>query len=447
MKELDFRLSRSYGPGRYDATYEERGHEYPIGYVRWSEKGNLQEFLRLLAIRAIDVRKLTTHRFGIDDAKSAYALIAGGKKEKRDRYIGVLLDYGSGGPDEFENLPRMISIPRTTVVEPLGKVTVGFLGAGNFAQGFLLPNLQQEGGTVLVGVCTGNGLNAANVARNFGFDFATTEPKEILENTSINTVFIASRHNLHARYAIDALKAGKHVFVEKPLALSLEELKQIRSAYDEVGKTKSPIVLVGFNRRFSPHCRQVKRFFENAVGPFVINYRVNAGLVPITHWTRDLDEGGGRIIGEVCHFVDLMQYVTESRPVKVFTEPLSSAAAGSQDDDSVIVTLKFEDGSIGTITYLANGDPSMPKERVEISSTSRSAIIDNFQYLTLYQQGRKRDFKLSAIEKGHREEVHSFLQAIQNAGASPISFESLTTTSIATFKIVESLRVGVPVSL
>jgi len=446
LKELDFRLSRSIGPGRYDPIYEERGHDYPLGYVRWTENRNMQEFLRTIATKAIDVHKLTTHRFAIDDAKAAYAMISA-KGGARERYIGILLDYGDGESFQDEREARRIDLPRTSVAETPSKVKIGFVGAGNFAQGFLLPHLQQDSSATLVGVCTSNGLNAANVARNFGFGFATTEVREIFENETINTVFIATRHNLHARLALEALRAGKNVFVEKPLALTRDELKELQAFHRSGGKqTSAPILLVGFNRRFAPHMQQVARFFEGSVGPFILNYRVNAGFIPSTHWTRDPKEGGGRIVGEVCHFVDLMQYCTRARPVKVFAESLSTAR-GVKDDDSVAATIKFDDGSVGTITYLANGDASLPKERLELSSTGRSAVIDNFQHLTLYQQGKKREFKFSSVEKGHKEEVRTFLQTIVNGHQSPISFESLVLATLTTFAIQESLQLGVPVRL
>ena len=446
LKELDFRLSRSIGPGRYDPIYEERGHEYPLGYVRWTENRNMQEFLRNIATKAIDVRKLTTHRFSIDDAKAAYALISA-KGGSRERYIGILLDYGDGEVFQDEREARRIDLPRTSVAETPAKIKIGFVGAGNFAQGFLLPHLQQNSSATLVGVCTSNGLSAANVARNFGFGFATTEVREIFENETINTVFIATRHNLHARLALEALRAGKNVFVEKPLALTRDDLKELQAFHRSSGKQGSgPILLVGFNRRFAPHMQQVVRFFEGSAGPFILNYRVNAGFIPSTHWTRDPLEGGGRLIGEVCHFVDLMQYCTQARPVKVFAESLSTAR-GVKDDDSMAATIKFDDGSVGTITYLANGDATLPKERLELSSTGRSAVIDNFQHLTLYQQGKKREFKFSNVEKGHKEEVRAFLQTIVNAHPSPISFESLILTTLATFAIQESLQLGLPVRL
>jgi polar amino acid transport system substrate-binding protein len=448
LKELDFRLSRSCGPGRYDSQYEEQGQDYPVGYVRWTEHRNLQEILRLLSAKVVDVKKLTTHRYTVEAAPAAYALITRSKTRKREHYIGILIDYGNDGTERAKGLPQRIEVFPAGGTSTPTAAGVGFLGAGNFAQGFLLPQIQRAGNTSLVGVCTANGLNATNIARNFGFQFATTDPKEILGQESINTVFIATRHNLHASYVIDALKAGKHVFVEKPLALNAGELKAIQKAYKSVIEARqSPILMVGFNRRFAPHAQHVKRFFENALEPYTIQYRVNAGFVPRTHWTRDLSEGGGRILGEICHFVDLMLYLTDSIPMRIYAETLSSVGGASTEDDSVAVALKFRNGSIGTIMYQANGDASLPKERVEISSTGRTAVIDNFQHLSLYQQGKKREFKLSNIDKGHRDEVRAFLQAIRSGAPSPIPFESLVTTTVATLKILESLQTGVPVAL
>jgi predicted dehydrogenase/threonine dehydrogenase-like Zn-dependent dehydrogenase len=448
MKELDFRLSRSLGPGRYDPEYEERGKDYPASYVRWSENRNMREFLRLLSTGQVTLQHLTTHRFPLTEAQAAYALITGVKSKKREHFIGVLLDYGEEETRSSDQLPRTVKV--STRQAEAGPVVsrVGFVGAGNFAQGFLLPHIERSRTTSLVTVCNSNGLNATNVARTFGFENATSDPSEIMKNEAINTVFIATRHNLHASLTIDALKAGKNVFVEKPLALNADELKDIQKAYESTSSGgKEPLLMVGFNRRFAPQVQHAKRFFENAVGPYVIQYRVSAGFVPKTHWTRDPVEGGGRIIGEVCHFVDLMQFITSSHPVKVSAEALSSASSGPPDDDSVVITVKFQDGSVGTITYLANGDSSVPKERLEISSTARTAVIDNFQRLSLYQNGKKREFKLSSIDKGHRSEVREFLAAIQEGKSSPIPLASLVATTWTTFKIVESLQVGVPVSL
>ncbi|MCX6133375.1 MAG: bi-domain-containing oxidoreductase [Ignavibacteriales bacterium] len=448
MKELDFRLSRSLGPGRYDPEYEERGKDYPASYVRWSENRNMLEFLRLLSTGQVDLHHLTTHRFPLDEAQAAYALITSVSSKKHEHFIGVLLDYEKSDAEVFEQLPRSVKVS-TKKAEVGPKVSrVGFIGAGSFAQGFLLPHIGRSQTTSLVTVCNGNGLNATNVARTFGFENATSDPSEVFKNESINTVFIATRHNLHASLTVDALKSGKSVFVEKPLALNASELREIQNACESASAAgKEPLLMVGFNRRFAPQVVHARRFFENAVGPYVMQYRVSAGFVPKSHWTRDSAEGGGRIIGEVCHFVDLMQYITSSQPVKVFAESLSAASGGASDDDSVLITVKFQDGSVGTITYLANGDASLPKERLEISSTGRTAVIDNFQRLSLYQNGKKREFKLSSVDKGHRAEVREFLTAIEEGKPSPIPLQSLIATTQATFKIMESLQVGVPVSL
>ena len=256
---------------------------------------------------------------------------------------------------------------------------------------------------------------------------------------------------------MEALKAGKNVFVEKPLALNGEELNEIQSLYWSLTKRRpqsdpaarsyrSPLFLVGFNRRFAPQVQKAKKFFENAVGPFAIYYRINAGYLSPQHWTQDPLEGGGRIVGEVCHFVDLVCYFADSQPVKVFAEALAGEAH-LRNDDSVVAIIKFENGSVGVITYLANGDQSLPKEYVEIFSTGRTAVIDNFQTLKLYQQGKQTEYRLSSIDKGHREEVRQFLSAVKERTSSPIEFESLVRTTEVTFKILDSLKLGIPVTL
>jgi polar amino acid transport system substrate-binding protein len=258
------------------------------------------------------------------------------------------------------------------------------------------------------------------------------------------------------------LKSGKNVFVEKPLVLNADELNEVIGAYSEAMGTKTkerssrktsdesesgPILMVGFNRRFAPHALQLKRFLADRQGPLMMHYRVNSGYLPRTHWTQDPKEGGGRIIGEVCHFVDFLQFLTGAAPTKIYAEPIAPGLTSLPDDDSVAVTLKFADGSVGVISYGANGDPSMPKERVEVMSTGRSAVLDNFRVLTLFQQGKQRVFKLSAMDKGHRAEIASFLDAVRDGRSSPIPFESLIVTSRVTFRILESLRLGVSISL
>lgn len=447
MKEIDFKLSRSYGPGRYDPAYEEGGNDYPLGYVRWTENRNMEEFLRLLSTKEVDVQKLTTHRFNIDEAGKAYKLIAGTGKGTRERYVGVLLDYEASHVRGDRIISRVDLLPSITATQ-VAPLNIGFLGAGSFAQASLLPPLKSHPGISLVGVCTGNGLNAKSVARNYNFQFATTNAKDILENEAIGTIFIATRHNLHAEYTIEGLKRGKNVFVEKPLAVNERELAELVTAYQAMARSKKRgLLMVGFNRNFAPSVRTAKAFFAEATGPFVINYRVNAGFLPSTHWTRDPNEGGGRIVGEVCHFVALMQHFIKAVPDRVFTEAISIPGPLNGEDDSTIITLRFSDGSIGTVSYLANADSSLPKEYVEISSTGRTAILDNFQRLRLYRNEKLVETSSNTIQKGHREEIEAFLAAINDAKESPIPFDSLVTTTRITFKALESLKKGIPVRL
>jgi polar amino acid transport system substrate-binding protein len=446
-KELDFRLSRSYGPGRYDPEYEERGHDYPFGYVRWTENRNMAEFLRLLAMKKVDVQKLTTHRFTIDDARRAYELLSANRKAGGERPLGVLLDYEATHVrgDRVVSRFDLSAQVKSSHASPLH---VGFVGAGNFAQASLLPPSKSYPGISLVGVCTKDGLDAKTVGKQSGFQFATTNCKDIFENELIGTVFIATRHNLHAEFVVEALKRGKNVFVEKPLAMNETELDAIVNAYNAMVKSKKQsIVLVGFNRNFAPMVSAVKGFLADANGPMVINYRVNAGFLPESHWTRDPVEGGGRILGEVCHFVALVQHFAKGSPTKVYAESVIGEGGKNTEDDSVTITLKFSDGSVGTITYVANGDPALPKEYIEFFSTGRTAIIDNFQRLRKYEQGAMTETTTRTVQKGHREEVEAFLTAVKEKKESPIPFQSLVTTTHITFKILESLRRGTAITV
>ncbi len=443
MKELDFRFSRSYGPGRYDTTYEEHGHDYPAGFVRWTENRNMQEFLRLIKSGRVDVARLTTHRFTVDQAPAAYALLAGKKGGARERSVGVLLEYPPEPSTELGS-DAVVAVSAAPAADVAGAMSVGFVGAGSFAQSSLLPPLQGYSGARLTTVCTANGMSAANVARMFGFAKATADPEEVFRAAEIGTVFIATRHNLHAPFVLRAIEQGKHVFVEKPLALNESELQQIVAALSKARKKQPVKLMVGFNRRFAPLVSEMKQFLRTAVGPSVMNYRISAGYLPASHWTRDPVEGGGRIVGEVCHFVDLMQFLCGSAPVSVFATPLGTGVESPADDDSVIATVRFANGSIGTITYAANGDSAVPKEYLEVFTTGRSAVLNNFRTLTLYQQGRSRTLKKATIDKGHREEVNRFLSAVQSGGEAPIPFAEIVAATRATFRMQESLRLSVP---
>jgi predicted dehydrogenase/threonine dehydrogenase-like Zn-dependent dehydrogenase len=439
-KELELRLSRSYGPGRYDSTYEEQGVDYPIGYVRWTEQRNMHQFLNLVAQKKVVVDKLITHRFKIDDADKAYDIITGKTKEK---HIGILLEYPHERP--LQNTVWLQPECRGAKDEAHktdGKINIGLIGGGNFAKGVILPNLKNIPNITLRTICTGTGISAKSLADKYGFAYCTSDYSEVLADDSIDCIIVATRHNLHAQLVIEGLKSGKHVFVEKPLALSIEELRAVLEASNE-SQSK---IMVGFNRRFSPFTQSVKEFFSSRSLPLAVNYRINAGFIPKDNWVHDPKEGGGRIIGEVCHFVDLIQYLVGSEPTKVYAETITSNNTEQVDADNINITLKFHDGSVGSISYLANGDKSFPKERVEVFGGGSICVIDDFRSAVLIRNGKKNRLK-SKQDKGHKAEFEQFIHSILNNEPSPIDFKEAVITTLTTFKILESLNTGVPVEI
>jgi len=428
-KELDLRMSSSYGPGRYDPVYEEKGIDYPYGYVRWTENRNMQAFLNLIALGRISPQSLTTHTFAFEKATDAFDLIM----KKEERYFGILLEY-----DTQKSVDKINVLSGNPKQE---KVNIGFIGAGSFAQTFLLPNIAKEKDVALIGVVNNQGHTAQTVAERYGFAFAATDASAVYNDDKINTVFIATRHNLHAAQVLDALKKGKHVFVEKPLALALEELEEIRNLYKKISGEKirnpqSPIpnLMVGFNRRFAPHIKKIKEKFTGA--PLAVHYRINAGFIPPDHWTQDKEIGGGRIIGEVCHFTDLAMHIAGALPasVQAFAIPDSSGL-----NDSLVCNIQFKNGSVASVSYLANGSKSLPKEYLEVSAAGLSAVVDDFKELRVYGRKEKK-YKLLAQNKGHKSEVQAFLQAIKKGGPSPISFEEIYHSGLMPFKIIESIQ-------
>lgn len=425
-KELDFRISRSYGPGRYDAAFEQKGRDYPIGYVRWSETRNMDAFLQLLADGKVNVSALMTHSFEIERAEAAYELITG---EKQEPYLGVLIRYAQ---DQREPESRLELVPRRTGAE--AQVRIGVLGAGNFALGTLIPAIQACEGTVLHGICASNGVRAKSGAEKSGFGFCTSDEEEILSNPNINTVVVATRHHLHAQQVTRALESGKHVFCEKPLCLNETELSEIESAYNRNGGK----MMVGFNRRFAPMAKQMKSFVGNS-SPLVMHYRVNAGMLPKDHWINDPEQGGGRILGEVCHFVDLLSFLCGAVPVTV---DASAIPCGAEDQDAII-RLAFSDGSIGTIHYVCSGDRAFGKERVEVFGGGAVAVLDDFRRLELVRHGRKQVYRSwLRQDKGHRAECQEFAASIRSGGPAPIRFDEIYATTLTTIRIAESLRSG-----
>jgi predicted dehydrogenase len=427
-------MSCSYGPGRYDPLYEEKGMDYPPGYVRWTENRNMQAFQELLAQGRIDVSFLTTHTFPLEKAPEAYDLML----SRSEPFIGILIQYDTDRHPAAG--PRSVSLPGPAHHPGAAKVGIGFIGAGSYAQSHLLPNLPRSEDIRLLGVATTTSASAWSSAERFGFGFCTTDPQEILAHADINTVFVASRHDSHAPYVMDALGAGKHVFVEKPLCLKEEELEAITELLQNLREERgaaAPLLMVGYNRRFSPFLEELRRTIPQ--GPMAIVYRVNSGAIPGDSWIQDPDVGGGRIIGEVCHFVDSVTFLTRSLPLSVYAAVLPDP---HHLRDSLQVMLTCADGSVGTIAYLANGDKSLPKERIEVFAHGVAAVVEDYRELFLHARGKRKKRTLMAQDKGQKNEVQAFVDAIRNGGAEPIPLEEVLSTSRVTFKILESLRTG-----
>jgi len=426
-KELELKISCSYGPGRYDSTYEEQGRDYPYGYVRWTESRNMEAFVKLLENRSVDVQPLVTHVFEIEDAEKAYDIVSGKVPE---RHLGILLKYS-----EVPATQAIEPMPRAADASP-DKPCIAFIGAGSFAQKFLIPYARQGGD--LLSVVTTRGVTAKSVGEKFRFQSHSTDAHRILADRTINTVFIATRHDTHAAFAAAALEAGKNVFVEKPLAIHQDELAKV---LEVVSRRSDCRLMVGYNRRFSPLARHAREVFQRVSGPLLINYRINAGFLPTEHWTQT-EQGGGRILGEVCHFVDLMQFLTGSEPVSVYATSVAANNAQMPDQDNVTISLRFQNGSVGQIAYVACGDKLLSKERIEIFGGGQTFIIDDFKVGEHYVDGSRRAVKSQG--KGYQEEVKAFLRAIREGRPSPIPLDSLALTSLTTLAIMDSLRTGLP---
>jgi predicted dehydrogenase/threonine dehydrogenase-like Zn-dependent dehydrogenase len=438
-KELDFRIARSYGPGRYDAAYEQKGRDYPIGYVRWTETRNMEAFLQLLAEGKLNLKPLITHRFPVERAHGAYDLITGKTAEP---HLGALIEYAAhAAPVQHFQLSGKGTVPTTRA----GKsVAVGLLGAGAFATSTLLPAMKAFPALELVGICAANGSHARHAAGKFGFRYCATDDAKIIEDPAINTVVIATRHNLHAPQTIGAFQAGKNVFCEKPLCLNEDELADIVAAC--LGSETQPLLMVGFNRRFAPMVRRVKAFLAPINEPLALHYRVNAGYIPPDHWVNDPEQGGGRIRGEVCHFIDLLCFLASAEPVEVHTRALANP--GRYSDDNLILGLRFANGSQGTISYFANGDRSYSKERLEVFGGGAVAVLEDFRLLELVRDGRKQKFHSRLRQdKGHRAEWEAFAAAVQNGSPSPIAFDEIIASTLTTLRAVESRSSGLPVAI
>ncbi|MBN2297893.1 MAG: bi-domain-containing oxidoreductase [Deltaproteobacteria bacterium] len=435
-KELQLRMSCSYGPGRYDPSYEEKGIDYPAGYVRWTENRNMHAFQELISSGKIDIGYLTTHTFKLQDAPSAYEMML----EKKEPFIGILIEYNAA-QDHLRDKSR-VTIKHSHASSGTKKVSIGFIGAGSYAQSNLIPNLQGNNRVDLKGVLTSTGTSSRSVGDRYGFDFCTGNEKDIIENPEINTVFIATRHNTHAEYLIKALNAGKHVFLEKPLCITGEELISVQDTFESASQKASLKLMVGYNRRFSPLARAVKDIVGN--GPAAVHYRINAGHIPPDSWIQDPAVGGGRIIGEVCHFVDLITFLCGSLPDSVYASTLRDH---HDHLDTLIATITYRNGSIGNICYFSNGDKALAKEHVEIFAHGTTSVIEDFRQLKVYSRGRVKKRSLLGQDKGQEGEISRFIGSILEGKENPIPTEDLFTTSAVTFGILGSIRTGTPISL
>jgi len=429
QRELTLKVSLSYGPGRHDPEYEEHGHDYPPAYVRWTEGRNIEAFLDLIASQRIDVKPLITHRFRIEEATAAYKLISGSTAEK---YLAVLLNYDTEG-EVSRRIENPSVIKKAAAAD--GRVRIGLIGAGGYAQKILLPNFKAAGAE-FCSIASASGVSAHDVGTKYGFASFVSDAASVIDDAQTNLIVIATRHGSHAELTTLALARGKHVFVEKPLALNDAQLDRVLEAASQ----SEGALLVGFNRRFSPLAVRAKEVFQNRQSPLSIVYRVNAGRIPREHWTQDPDEGGGRIIGEVCHFIDLMQFLTGSAPKTVYAEAIGAAQGSVICEDSVFITLQFGDGSNGVIAYLAEGDASLQKEHIEIFAEGKTFVIEDFRSARLYAAGREKKETVRQQDKGQTEETRVACAVVAGGQPVPITLAELEATTRSTFRIRDSLR-------
>lgn len=425
-KELTFQVSCSYGPGRYDAKYEQRGQDYPVGFVRWTAQRNFEAVLEAMRAGQLRVKELITHRIPLADALHAYGSILSDPEA-----LGVIMEY----PAPAELTPTInIAVSQS---RPAGKCGVALIGAGNFSKMTLAPALAKTPARLKYVVARTNGAAAAHIARKYGFDHASTDPDVILADREVNTVFIATNHNSHATLVCKALAGGKHVFVEKPLAIDIEGLKQVVAT---VRMHPERHLMVGFNRRFSPHAQKMKVWLAGRSEPLALNMTINAGIIPPDVWVHDPERGGGRIIGEACHFMDLMVYLTGCKVVAVSAMQMGGQMSIREDKMSIL--LSFADGSVGTVSYFGNGNKAYPKETLEVYSEGRILKLDNFRRVAGYGFRGFRKFSTWQMDKGHRAEVAAFVGLVEKGGRRLIPFPEMVNVTLASFAAMTSAREG-----
>jgi predicted dehydrogenase/threonine dehydrogenase-like Zn-dependent dehydrogenase len=440
-KELTFRVSRSYGPGRYDAEYEERGLDYPIGYVRWTEQRNMEAVLDLQARGRLSLADLIEEVVPVEEAARAYERLTG-PPEQRPRGA-IVLEYPIGQERDASRGPLITRAPTPRrPASGTGSPAVGFIGCGNFAREVLVPAFRASGARLEV-VGGGSGPSADAAVRQLGFTRTAPNEESVIEDPGIDAVVISTRHVSHARLAARALVAGKHVFCEKPLALTSSDLQEVLDAATE----SNGVLAVGFNRRYSPLLVQVREFVVMDAGAqMTAMYRISAGAIPGDHWVHDLEQGGGRIIGEVCHFLDALAFVTGSPILEIHATGHGAAAPALQARDNIVVTTRHADGSVGTIVYVASAAPGLGKERLEVFGPGGIAVLDDYRSLELHGPSGRRRFRERRQEKGHRQEAAAFVAAV-TSGLPPVPLAEVANVTEASFAVVESMRRGTAVEL
>jgi predicted dehydrogenase/threonine dehydrogenase-like Zn-dependent dehydrogenase len=419
-KELTFQVSASYGPGRYDPNYEEKGQDYPVGFVRWTEQRNFEAVLDMMADGRLNVKPLIEHRFSINEAEKAYEFVGGAVSS-----LGIILTYPHQEISPNSRTVILNTPPMNSSESKDGKASISFVGSGNYATAVLIPAFK-EAGAHLRCVASSAGVSGVHAGRKYGFDETTTDTNHLFSDQTANAVVITTQHDSHARFVLQTLRAGKHVFVEKPLCLTFTELEEIESAYSEISKRQLhiPIVMVGFNRRFAPQVQKIKQLLNGVTGPKTFIMTVNAGAIPADHWTQDPEAGGGRIIGEACHFVDLLRFLAGV--------PIIGCQRMSMDSptqDTVTLQLRFADGSMGTVHYFANGSKAFPKERLEVFAAGRVLQLDNFRKLAGFGWPNFRKMNLWRQDKGQKACAKAFVDAVESGGPSPIAFEEVLEIS------------------
>lgn len=437
-KEVEIVVSKAGGPGILDPFYELKGIDYPFGYVRWTENRNLEEFLRLISEKKVDVNSLISHEYSISEAKTAYGNLL---DKKQKNFIGVVLNY----PGDSSTEKKIILRKKEPYTEKKDKINIGVIGAGLFAKALLLPALSKIKGVNLVSLSALEGETANHICKKYGFLECTSDYMKILNNKEINGVFILTRHSSHAEIILKALESKKHVYVEKPICINEKELNQIITTYDKTDRLLH--LMVGYNRRFSSLSIKAKGEWKNRIDPMVITYRINAGFVPSEHWVHSPEEGGSRIIGEICHFVDLIQYIITSNPKEVFAYRISGNNKTCINNDNVCINLKFDDGSIASIIYTGSGDKAFSRERVEMFCEGRSVVLDDFRRLNIFRNGHKKRIKLPNQDMGYNAELRHFINIIKGNEKPKLTPEEIFLSTLTVFKINESLQRNTPIQI